>query len=45
MNDENIVIMSKNITIIKKHSAVSTQIISCQVLTKGRQHRTVAYND
>jgi len=35
MNDENIVIESKKITIIKKHNAVSMQIIFCQALTKG----------
>ena len=45
INDENIVIMSKKITIIKKCSAMSTQIILCQALTKGREHRTITYND
>jgi len=36
--------MSKKITIIK-NSAVSMQIILCQALMKGREHRTIAYNN
>jgi len=45
MNDESIVIKSNKINVIKKHSAMSSQIILCQALMKGREHRTIAYND
>jgi len=40
-NNKNVMILSKQMTVIKKHGAMRTQIILWQALTKRREHRTV----